>query len=205
MPFISSNPSNMEYTFWMCAVGGTLFFLLRVMVAVVGGFGHDDFDTDGHGDVHAHDVDGHDAHDGHGHESDVAFKLLSLNSVSAFIMMFGWAGLTAYSEYQLGNFLSFLIALVVGFITMMLTSYLFVLAHKLTSEGANFKIEQTVGQTAKVYQRIPANGRGKIHITVNGMLRELDALSEGDEEIESFNPVTITEVVAPSLVRVKKT
>ncbi|MDR2034697.1 MAG: hypothetical protein LBP89_08745 [Helicobacteraceae bacterium] len=59
--------------FWIAALAGTLFFILRVALSIVGGFGDDMSDelvaTEG------------------------AFKLLTLNSIAGFIAMFGWAGL----------------------------------------------------------------------------------------------------------------
>ncbi len=200
-----SNLTSVEYAFWMCALAGTLFFVLRVMLIVVGGFGGDDL-SGGHDMGHV-DTSGMDAHDmtdsSSVHDSDVAFKLLSLNSISAFIMMFGWAGLAAAKQHQLGAALSTLVAFTAGFVMMVLTSYLFVLARKFTTEGADFRIEKVIGKTAKVYMRIPENGRGKVHITVDNLLRELDAETEDGKAVDSFASVTITEAVGPSLVKVR--
>jgi len=139
------------------------------------------------------------------HDSDVAFNLLSLNSISAFIMMFGWAGLAASRQHQLSSFLSFAVAFSVGFLMMVITSSLFVLARKFTTEGAEFKVDDVVGKNAKVYMRIPKGGRGRVHLSIDGILRELDAEADGSADIESFASVTILEALGPSLVKVKPT
>ncbi|MDR1211075.1 MAG: hypothetical protein LBK40_02460, partial [Spirochaetaceae bacterium] len=83
--------------FWGAAIFGSVFFVLRVVLFVVGGFGAD---TDG-GEPVLDDDPVHLSHSRELEASDGAFKLLSLNSVTGFIAMFGWAGLAAYSQYGL--------------------------------------------------------------------------------------------------------
>jgi len=201
----SENATNTETVFWICALLGTAFFALKMMLTIVGGIG--EADVDAHdinvdGDV-GHDFDAH--HDGDvGGDSDIAFKLLSLTSISSFIMMFGWVGLACYKQYGLGAFVSLVCALIGGVIMMMAVSYIFYFAKKLTSSGADFRIDSIVGETASVYQKIPADGRGKIQISVSGILREIDAVSEESEEIASFTNVVVTKVISPEAVAVKK-
>ncbi len=164
--------------FWVCSLAGTLFFLLRVIMMFVGG----DLEDGGDGDF--------------ADASDVAFEVFSINSITAFVMMFGWAGLTAHVQYQLGQVHSMVIALIVAVLAMLATAYLFQLAMKLVSHGAQFKLEQAVGLKAKVYQQIPADGSGKIQLTIpGGMTREIDAVSDQKVLIESFKTVTVTSVV----------
>lgn len=198
MIFLPEDPTGFQMMFWVCALGGTLFFLLRVVLVLVVGFGADDMDTgvDGHGDagVDAHDVE----------HTDAAFKLLSLNTISAFIMMFGWSGLTSSVEFNLGSYSSIVIASVVGIGTMYATGWFFRAIWKLSSSGADFKLEQAIGQTARVYSRIPVNGIGKIHIKVNGLLREVDASGIGTSEIESFVDVVVKEVKGSTAIVERK-
>ena len=191
---LGSISSGTELVLWICALTGTLFFLIRVILLLVGGIGAEDMDMDGElsGDVHDST------------HTDIAFKLVSFNSIGAFIMMFGWTGLTALVEFKLGTGLSLIIALLVGFVTMSITAYIFYWAFKLQSAGANFSIDDVVGKPAKVYQRIPEGGKGIIHVTVNGMLREIDAKSENGEAIDAFTNVQIEKVVGAGTVSVSK-
>ena len=85
--------------FWSCALGGTVFFTVRLILMLVGG------DMDGSMDGIDGDMDG-DTH------SDAAFELISVNTLTAFIMMFGWAGLTAYKQFGLSVMVSTVIAIV---------------------------------------------------------------------------------------------
>ncbi|VAX35750.1 hypothetical protein MNBD_UNCLBAC01-208 [hydrothermal vent metagenome] len=174
--------------FWLCAMAGTLFFALRILMMLIGGDFGDDIDSDGYSEA-----------------SDAAFEVFSINSITAFVMMFGWAGLTCHLQYALGQLQSVLIAFLVGVLAMLITAYLFQLASKLVDKGAVFKIQDTVGMNAEVYQKILANGRGKINVTpAGGQLRELDAMSADKEEIASFQTVKIVEVIDNNTVSVRK-
>ena len=184
MVFISDNPNPSELAFFGCAFAGTLFFILRVALIALGGFAGDDFGLDD-GDV---DDAGSEA------ETEAAFKILSINALSAFIMMFGWGGLTALQDFSLGPVLSFLIALVTGSATGLLTAYIFYLVRKLCSEGEILHLDDLVGKPGSVYERIPSNGVGSVQITHNGMTRELEAKSISSKAIDAFVQVVVKEV-----------
>ncbi|MBI4582423.1 MAG: hypothetical protein HY717_00120 [Planctomycetes bacterium] len=198
--------SGTELVFWAFALSGTLFFALRVMVMIVGGFGADSdvgpADLGGGHDVHDVGADGHHSHDLQA--TDPAFKLVSINSITGFLMMFGWGGLTAYSQFQLGATVSILIAFAAGLLTMAVTASLFKFVHRLSSPGDVYTIDKTVGCVGSVYMKIPAQGRGKVQVICNGVTRFVDALSESGVEIDSFQEVQITKVVDPMTVMVRK-
>ncbi|MDR2635728.1 MAG: hypothetical protein LBC08_02735 [Campylobacteraceae bacterium] len=158
--------------FWAAAIFGSIFFVLRVISSIVGGFG--DGDTDA---------------------TDDAFKLLSLNSITSFIAMFGWSGLAAHSQYQFSFFISLAVAIVCGVLTMFITAFLFKQAMRLKSSGVVFDINQAVGQTAEVYMRIPKEGSGKIIFTLNSIKHEFDAVCEEAYDIDSFERVVITKII----------
>jgi hypothetical protein len=185
----------LEAVFWFCALAGTAVFVLRVVLMVVGVSemdGTDSFDSTHVG--HAH----------HGSHSDALFEIISINSVTAFFMMFGWIGLTCYAQFSLGATPSIMIALLVGILCMYITTYLFRWARKFTSPGGTFNIKNTVGQNAKVYQRIPADGRGRITIDMpDSMTHEIDAIAEDGKEIDSFKSVKVVRVVDQSTVSVR--
>ena len=200
LPWVSDNATGFELLLWGCALGGSLFFLLRVLMMMIGGVGAEDLDVSVDADADMHDVDSHSTH-----HTEAAFKLFSLNSILAFVMMFGWSGLTASVQFDLGFLTSFLIALVVGSLTMALTAYMFLLMRRFVSEGANFKTSDLVGHTGTVYVRIPAQGKGRVHITLNGILREIDAVAGGDEQIDSFTSVKVSKLLDDNTVFVERT
>src|SRR4051794_36534401 len=76
------------------ALIGSVFFAFRIVMLLVGAGAHD-IGIDLHGDVHA-DAGGDLHADGSHGDSSHAFQVLSLQSIAAFFMGFGWAGLAAY-------------------------------------------------------------------------------------------------------------
>ncbi|MBI4396591.1 MAG: hypothetical protein HY548_05815 [Elusimicrobia bacterium] len=192
---VFQNITGTETVFWVFAFVGTLFFLLRVAAMVVGGFGED---------VHA-DAGGAEAgHSSSLEASNAAFKLLSINSLTGFFMMFGWAGLSAYKQFHLGPIASFLAAFGAGLGAMVATAYLFKIFVRLNSPGDVYSVNLALGMNATVYQRIPANGRGRIQVIVGGVTRYIDAVSEEPGEIASFVDVSVVRVVDPRTVAVRE-
>ncbi|MBU1099098.1 MAG: hypothetical protein KKA84_01750 [Bacteroidetes bacterium] len=188
-----------EMIFWVTAILGTVFFFLRIVMMIVGGFGDDVGSDPGDlasetGDSNVHHVD----------DSDISFKLVSLNSITGFIMMFGWAGLASYIQFQLNGTISFLIAIIIGTLCMFLTAYLFKLALKLHSPGAHFDIHKSVGTVGEVYLKIPAKQIGKVKLTVNDETRIVGAISEDKVDIDSFKTVKIISVIDTDKVSVKE-
>jgi hypothetical protein len=171
------------YIFWIAAAAGSLFFVLRTAVSIVSGFDSDNAD----------ELDA----------SEGAFKLLSLNSVTSFVAIFGWVGLACLYQFKLSLLVSVGIAAVFGFLAMFITVWLFRLAMRLKSGGAVFDIKESVGQNGEVYIRIPLGGAGRVTFTVNGIKHEFDAVSEDEGIIDSFERVTITRIIDSHTVAVR--
>lgn len=157
--------------FTVPALAGTTVFVLRLILMLLGFVGHDiapDFHA-GAGDAH------------HGDSSD-AFKLLSIQSISAFLMGFGWGGLGAFVGSDMGPVRSTLVGLAVGIGMMWLLAKLLRSMNRLESTG-NISIDAAVGLEGAVYLSIPAKGGGKgqVRITVEERDRIYNAVSDGDE------------------------
>jgi len=189
--------------FWAFALVGTLFFAFRMVAMIVGGFGAD---VDGSGaDALPHDGDAA----AHAHHSDAlqasesAFKLVSVNSLTGFFMMFGWSGLAAHKQFGLGATASFLVAFTVGLAAMAITALLFKFMMKLNSGGDRFSVSKAVGVNGSVYMQIPAGGRGRVQIVVNNVTRQIDAVAEDGKAIDSFVDVTVVRAVDPRTVSVR--
>ena len=178
-----------DLAFAVFAFAGTLFFLLRSGLMLLGGGGHHDLSS-------THAV----SH----HQSDDVFQLLSVHSLTAFFMMFGWTGLACSRQYEMSALPSVVLALGVGGLSMLGIALLFRYARGMASPGEQYNAGMTVGQTGTVYQRIPAGGRGKVEVFIGGVRRELEALADGAEDVESFAKVQVVRVVDPATVGVKK-
>lgn len=174
--------SGLEWGFRLFYVVG--YFALAVIVVQalllllgVGGVDIDDVDFSGDG---AHDT---------------GMGLISLRTVTAFFLGFGWGGVTAMS-----NGFSFPIAiiagLVLGAIFMAIMFYLMRLLHGLKSSGT-VKLEEAIGKVATVYVTIPAKGQGsgQIEIMIQGRLMTISACSERDAAIAPQQKVRVVKML----------
>ncbi len=166
----------MDILFWSAAMVGTLLFAIKTLLSFSGG-DHVDVDADG---FH--------------HGTDDAFKIFSTQSLTGFFMMFGWVGLACYKQYELSSGFSILWAFLAGALMMIVNAFLFKMALSLVSHGTKFHVEELLGRSASVYQKIPAEGVGKIQVTVNGHQREVFAVSATQSEISSFTEVVVKKV-----------
>jgi len=198
--------------FWACAIAASIVFVIQntLMLIGVGGMDSDvDADVSTDFDVHT-DMDGDaDISSGHsGHEGTLGsagiFSLFTLRNFINFFLGFGWGGISLAPVVQskaLLVFLSFLIGVVfvAGFAILMR------LILKLEKSG-NFKIQECVGQTASVYLRIPANhaAAGKIQISINGSVHELNAFTDGDELLATGSRVKVVKVIDGGSLLVEK-
>jgi hypothetical protein len=196
---IASILQNPDLVFWACALFGTLLFLLRMLAA---GFAHDD--SSAHHDVASSDSgdgDGFDIEHNNDGDSDYhetsstksSLKLFTTHSISGFFMMFGWAGLACTQQLGYSNPIAMLIASVIGVMTMFCTALIFRGAKLLVSQGSHFDVKKTIGLVGTVYQRIPANGFGKIQLEVEGTTREVLAQSLNHCTIDSFKLVKVVQ------------
>lgn len=182
--FLGTDPTGVELAFLGSALIGTLFFLVRLLLMMFGGGDLDDADASS------------------AHDTDVAFKLVSINSMAAFFMMFGWTGLTLYVDFEAGEILALIGGLAAGLLMMALTAWIFSLLKSFTSSGSEYQLKELIGQSAQVYERIPEEGLGIIQITHNGMMREISARSGSGAEIASFTRVKITRLSGSTVLEV---
>lgn len=176
--------------FWACAIAASVVFVIQNVLMLMGIGGMDtDIDADVSTDFDVHGDFGTSAADastGHGgHEGTLGsagiFSLFSLRNFINFFLGFGWGGISLAPVVPSKGLLvlfSFLIGLLFVAVFMLMLHALL----KLERNGS-FRISDCVGQTASVYLRIPAAhaAAGKIQISVNGSVHELDAYTNGPE------------------------
>lgn len=161
--------------FTIPAVIGTLYFLIQMFFQGIGG----DLDVDLDTDI---------GHDGAGHD----FKVLSLQTLSAFFMGGGWMGLAAYRLLELSPAPAALVAVGSGVAVGWLLLTLLRAMLKLQNSG-NITLDEAVGLTGQVYVHIPEVGRGSGRVTViiENHQREYNAVQEGEVAIPTGTAVRI--------------
>lgn len=188
-----NNFSPVEKGYFYIGLGGLIFFILQSVFTFLD-LG-DSFDADA-------DMDGDVDSDFSWFGLGLPFNLFTIRGIISFIMLFGFSGV-AFSKLDLSFIVVFLLAFLCGFIMMTIVALIYYMAMKL-GESGNVTIKDSIGKQCEVYLKIPSNntGIGKVHIVLNDSLKELDAITLG-EEIKSGNLVEVTDIINDKLV-VKK-
>lgn len=177
--------SPMYYIYWGIALISSLVFTIQTIMLFVG------FDTDADfsgGDV-AFDVDG--------------LALVSVKTVACFLLGFGWSGVILAPLFE-NVWVVALISLGIGAL-FMFGAWILLKQVLTLSQDNTFHADKIVGYTADVYLRIPADAdkSGKIMVSYEGSLHELQAFNAGAEEIPTGAKVHIVEAIDDATVRVE--
>ena len=179
---------------YVLAVFFSVFFVWQLVAALVGlGGGGDltdvgDAESDGTADV--------------GDGSVAAFKLLSLRSLIAFGMLFGWAGaLYLQSGQEVSSALVY--AVVWGSAGMVLVSYFFHTIRRLEETG-NPRLETCIGTEGEVYIDIPENGAGQVRVMESGAVTYVSAKGRDGTAIPSRTPVRVLQTLDATTVEVER-
>lgn len=167
-----SMPTTLQI-YWILAAVSSVIFIIQAIMTFAG------FDADADADIP-------DAPDSIPDSGDAAFDadgfhLVSVKSIICFILGFGWTGVVCWDLIP-NRIVLALVATLVGLVFMASIAFLLYQVMKLNKDNT-FHVEQVIGQTAEVYLRIPAarSDSGKITISHNGSVHELEALTEGND------------------------
>ncbi len=184
-----NNIPAFERIFWYFAIPFTVVFSFQLILTFIGLDWHD-------GGLDNTDIN---------HEADfiAGFRLFTLRNFIIFFTGFGWAGIFAVHA-GFNQVTSTLIAFLVGLFLMFAVAGMFFLMTKLTESG-NITLSNAQNAFGKVYLPIPANrsGTGQVQITIQGSIREIDAMTDG-ETLPTGTPIKVTEVVNDEVLVVKK-
>lgn len=196
----------MDTLFILCAIFGGTIFIAQTLLGLAGGEGeHDLLDHDlaaGEMDAGA-DVEVDDLSGGR-HGSTWFFDVLSFRTIVIGLTFFGLIGksvsASGFEDPQP------LIAAIFGGLGAMYGVYFLMQAlSKLNADGTQ-RIELAVGVEGVVYLAIPAGnaGAGKIHITLQNRLVELEAVTAG-ERLPTGSQIVVVGVLGPGRVEVEPT
>jgi membrane protein implicated in regulation of membrane protease activity len=176
---------TIDKLFFFSALIGTVLFLVQLVLGLIGWGG----DTS---DIDFGDPGGADGNVGH-HSADTSFKVLSLQGLSAFIMMFGLVGLAMRNDNGLGPVPSVVGAAGAGTLATWVISRIFRLFNGLQSKG-NLDMQKAVGAEGTVYLTIKKDKPGKVQLIVSGRMLTLDAMTEDDKTLKTGTTVTVIRV-----------
>jgi hypothetical protein len=155
------------------AIIGTAFFSLRIVLMMIGMGADVDVDIDGA-------------------DSTDAFHVLSLQSIAAFAMGFGWGGFAAYrGNPEWGQMGAVLSGLICGSGMVWLLMILLRAMTELQTDG-NIPLSEAVGKVGEVYLTVPqpGAGRGQVKLVVDQRQRMYSAIS-GEEALPTGTRVRV--------------
>jgi hypothetical protein len=158
--------SGTEQVFWVIALLFSGLFVIMFGLSFLGISESDGVDLE-------HDT-GHDFH------VDKDFSAFSIRSIIAFFTFFGWTGVYLLSQGY-GIALTVLISACSGTAAMFVVAYMIYQFAQMEKSGTMNPVNALNG-TGEVYLTIPQKleGKGKIHLVVDGSLHEFEAQTKGD-------------------------
>jgi hypothetical protein len=171
--------------FWVIAIIGSLFFVVMLLVTFIGGSA--DFEMDGEFDI-----------DGSG------FHFFTIKNLIAFFTLFGWTGIAAI-DAGLSKAMVIFVASISGVIMMTIMATMFYFISKLSDSGT-LNMKNALGGIGEVYLTIGANRSsiGKINIRIQGALREVEALTDEQEDLKQGMVVQVEHIETNGIVIVNK-
>ena len=173
--------SNLELfpkIYWSIALLGSLIFLITMILSFVGG------DADDIGDVDS-DIDG---------DTGIGFQFITFKNLVGFFTLFGWSGI-ACIDAGFSKPLTITISIVCGLIMMGIMGAMFYYMNKLNDSGT-LKFKNAINAVGEVYLTVGANRSsiGKAHVRIQGALRELEALTDHNEDLKQGKIIKVIEV-----------
>jgi hypothetical protein len=179
--------ATFEKILWAIAILFSTIYLFQSILSISGG------DAD-----HA----GGDADGSVEHDDGIDYQFFTIKNMIAFFTMFGWAGIASHYG-GLGKTATVLLAFAAGTTVVILTVIILKNMSRLRHSGT-MEITNAINLTGTTYLFIPAKrgGTGKVHITVQGSLRELPAMTDDETEIATGKLIRVKNIVNDSILLV---
>jgi hypothetical protein len=167
---------------------GILSSLVLCLQFVMMFFGFGDHDLDG-----GHDMGG--AHAGHGDAHGDGLSIISIRTLTAFFIGFGWSGALAVRKgfQTLG---AVFIAFLVGLFFMAIVYALILAVYRLRVSGTvNYK--NAIGQVGDVYVTVPAreSSSGQVQVMVQGRMRVVSAFTKAGSDLLGGSKIKVVGLI----------
>lgn len=171
--------SSFEKFFWVLAIPFSALFIIQMFLLIIGIEGSvDDFEIQSDIDLDTStDIDDY---DNSNLEPNAPLKLVTLRNIIIFFTIFSWTGIMG-SRNDYSKIFTVLLGVVLGSLVILILSIVYKFIIRLTESG-NMNLKYSIGATGQVYLTILENGKrgGKVQVTFQSSLRELDAITYGD-------------------------
>ena len=180
---------------WGVTLTATLIFVIQTVMTFLGA---DADGTDFNMDVDT-SMDGADLSN-----IDGGSNLYTFRNFVNFFLGFGWSAILLQKSVKSTGLLVVL-AVLVGIALVVAVMYLFKWLSSMQQSGNINIYKEAVGCQGKCYLIIPGEraGEGKVQITIQGAVREYNAVTDGDT-IKTGTPVKVVEVINANTLLVEE-
>ncbi len=171
---------------WGVTLTATLIFIIQTVMTFLGADADStDFDVDVDTSLDGSDLS----------NIDSGANLYTFRNFVNFFLGFGWTAIILQPSVK-STALLVIIAVLVGLALVALVMYMFKWLYSMQQSGNINVYKSAVGCQGKCYLRIPGEraGEGKVQITIQGAVREYNAVTDGDE-IKTGASVKVVEAV----------
>jgi len=178
--------NSIQQIYWAISIPFSIIFLIQTVLTFVGG------EIDGDTDMDM-DADG-----------DIGFQFFTIKNLVAFFTIFGWTGI-ACLDSEMSMMAVIITSLVAGLIMMSVMAAIFYFFSKLTDSGT-MNIQNAVGGIGEIYLTVRAKrgNIGKVSLMVQGSLRELEAITDDEEDLKNGMVISVKEVINGNLLLISK-
>ena len=171
---------------WGVTLTATLIFIIQTVMTFLGADADStDFDMDVDTSMDGSDLS----------NIDSGANLYTFRNFVNFFLGFGWTAIILQPSVK-STAVLVIIAVLVGIALVALVMYMFKWLYSMQQSGNINVYKSAVGCQGKCYLRIPGErgGEGKVQITIQGAVREYNAVTDGDE-IKTGTSVKVLEAI----------
>jgi len=176
--------------FWIIALLGSLIFVFVIIMTFLGMDGGDDFDG----------IDSEIDSD-----AGIGFQFITFKNLVGFFTIFGWIGIACINA-GFSKPITVVVSLFCGLLMMTIMAAMFYAMGKLTNSGT-LDYKNAIGAIGEIYLPVGANreSMGKVSVSVQGTLRELEALSDSLSELKTGAIIQVVDVTSNGILIVEQT
>ena len=171
---------------WGVTLTATLIFVIQTVMTFLGADADStDFDMDVDTSLDGSDLS----------NIDSGANLYTFRNFVKFFLGFGWTAIILQPSVK-STAVLVIISVLVGIALVALVMYMFKWLYSMQQSGNINVYKAAVGCQGKCYLRIPGEraGEGKVQITIQGAVREYNAVTDGDE-IKTGASVKVVEAI----------
>ncbi len=180
---------------WSVTLTASLVFIIQSVLTFIGADADADFDVDVDTSMDGSDLS----------NIDGGSNLYTLRNFVNFILGFGWSAILLQDSIS-SVALLILVSALIGAALVAAVMYLFKWLAGMQQSG-NINLQKAAaGCEGKVYLTIPGarSGTGKVQITINGAVREYDAMTESEEALRTGTPIRVVDTLDSNTLLVEE-